>query len=199
MKRMAQFAHELGVGNWIWRARVKNAAEVLALDRREKYLPQVIDVNPADVLPAVPDMTAEKSFRSNCRDHEILARSGVRKISTAFCTSTLRLPAICTFASFSARLNAARSCAISPALEADFSISMSELRIGLFASILLSKSELCPRMLVSALLKSSATDRANCNAQSSFCLCAVDSDCTAASLINWKIKNFCPSRLELAM
>ena len=93
-------------------------------------------------------------------------------ISTVLSSNMFKLPATCTRTSFSWRLKAARSLAISAALAADFSISTSELRHGLPASVLLNRSEAWPRMLVSALLKSSATERANCNAQSSFCLWA---------------------------
>ncbi len=95
------------------------------------------------------------------------------KTSIVRSSKAFTLPDIWVRRSFSCRLNAARSMAISAALAADFSISLKELRHGWFNSVLLSSSEVWPRMLVRALLKSSATERANCSAQSSFCLCAV--------------------------
>ena len=56
------------------------------------------------------------------------------------------------------------------ALDADFSTSISECRHGCPGSALLNRNDVWPRMLVSALLKSSDTVRASCSAQSSFCL-----------------------------
>src|SRR5581483_6783264 len=66
----------------------------------------------------------------------------------------------------------------------DFSTSISEARHGLFGSILLNTSDVCPRMLVSALLKSSETVRANCSAQSSFCFNTRPFASVAAGLIS---------------
>ncbi len=143
---------------------------------------------------------AANSFRSNWSVHVTgSGRAFCWKNSTARCRSRFRFPAVCVRTSFSWRLNVPRSLAISAALEADFSTSISDSRHGWFGSILLSTSEVWPRMLVRALLKSSATVRANCSAQSSFCLSArpvsppavlASGPAAALSRSNWSTKYF---------
>ena len=74
---------------------------------------------------------AANSFRSNCSLHSTLrARRIVWKNSTLRCRTEFRLPAAWPRGSFSWRLNAPRSLAISAALAADFSTSISEARQG---------------------------------------------------------------------
>src|SRR5262245_37230172 len=122
--------------------------------------------------------------------------------STLRCRMLLRLAVDCERDSFSCRLNVPRSLAISAARAADFSTSISELRQGWLDSIWLNRSEVWPRILVSALLKSSDTVRASCKAQSSFCLCArVNSVLPGGSEAtisgrSWNTKNLWPSRLK---
>jgi len=74
------------------------------------------------------------------------------------CRIGFKLPAACVRASFSCKLNVPRSAEISAARSADFSTSSSTVRHGLFDSTFASSSDVWPRMLVSALLKSSDTE-----------------------------------------
>lgn len=108
------------------------------------------------------------------------------KMSTTRRSTSLILPTFWERASRSCRLNVARSWVISAALVADFSISTRDSRMGWLPSACCNNNDVCPRMLVSALLKSWETLRASCSAQSSFWRCvtsmapSVDADGTAS-------------------
>ena len=115
---------------------------------------------------------ATYNSRSNCTFHVICPALALRKNSIQRCMTAFRLPGGVRRVCFSCWLNMASSFAISAAREAAFSTSISECRHGCPGSALLNTNDVWPRMLVSALLKSSDIVRASCRAQSSFCLSA---------------------------